>query len=132
MQLERVRGDLHRAGHVAAVAHGREVALEVEGLGRGAHDRALLAADDRGDGAEQAGLAAVGLEQGADEEGGRRLAVGAGDADDVEGARGVAVEGGGRGGHGGARVADLDLGHAEVQRALDDERGGTVLHRSGA
>ena len=91
---------------------------------------ALLAADDRRDGAEQAGLAAGGLEQGADEEGGRRLAVGAGDADDVElrawGRRGSAAAAGAMA----ARASrDLDLGHAEVQRALDDERRGAALDR---
>ena len=42
-QLERVRGDLHRAGGVAGVEHLAERALEVDRLGRGALDRARLA-----------------------------------------------------------------------------------------
>ena len=40
-QLERVRGDLHRAGALAAVEHRAEVGLQVDRLGRGALDGPL-------------------------------------------------------------------------------------------
>ena len=79
-QLERVRGDLHRAGPVAAVEHLAERPLQVDRLRRGALHLALDAADHALDGAQQPGLAAVGLQQRPDQERGRRLAVGAGDA----------------------------------------------------
>ena len=42
-QRERVRGDLHRAGAVAAVEHRAEVSLQVDRLGRRARHRPLAA-----------------------------------------------------------------------------------------
>ena len=72
--------------------------------------------------AEQAGRAPARLQQRAHEEGRRRLAVGAGDPDRGQPRGGVAGQRGGGGRHRGAHVVDEDLGHAALQRALDDER----------
>ena len=130
-QLERVRGDLHRAGAVAAVEHLAERALEVDRLGRGADGRPLLAGDHRGHGPEQAGLAPGRLEQRADEERRRGLAVRPRDADYGQPARGVAVEARGGDRHRGADVVDLDLGHAEAERPGDDERRRPARDRVG-
>ena len=121
-QLERVRGDLHRARAVAAVEHRAEVALQVDRLGRRARDRALAPADDRLDRAEQPALLAGGLEQRAHQVGRRRLAVGARDADDAQLARRVAEEARGERRHRRARRGDEHLRHAEPERALDDQR----------
>ena len=122
LELQRVRGDLHRARDVARVEHLAERALEVEGLGRRAHDLVLDAADHRLDRPEQPARQARALEQRAREERRRRLAVGAGDARHAQRRGRVAVEAGGRDGHRGAHVVDHDLGHAEPQRPLHDER----------
>ena len=92
VELERVRGDLHRAGPIAASSISRNVALQVDRLRRRPLDLVLDAADHALDGAEQPGRAAVGLEQRAHQEGRRRLAVRPGDADDRERGRRVAVE----------------------------------------
>ena len=74
------------------VEHLAERALEVDRLRRRAHDRPLLAADDRLDRAEQPARRARALEQRAGEERGRGLAVGAGDPGDAQRRRRIAVE----------------------------------------
>ena len=130
-QLERVRGDLHHAGAVTAVEHLAERALEVDRLRSRAHGRPLLARDHGGHGAEQAGLAPGRLQQRADEERRGGLAVGPRDSHYGQAARGVPVEAGGGDRHRRADVLDLHLGHAEAERARDDERGGSALDRVG-
>jgi hypothetical protein len=125
-QGERVRGDLHDHGAVAAVEHLRERPLQVNRLRGRAHGIAPLPRDDRADGPEQPGGQATGLEQRADEEGGRGLAVRAGDPDGPQRGGRVAVEPRGGRRHRRADVADDDLGHPEAERALHDERGGAA------
>ena len=92
LELQRVRGDLHRARDVARVEHLAERALEVERLGRRPHDRAILPAHDRLDRPEQAAAQARALQQRPREERRRGLAVGAGDAGDPQRRRRIAVE----------------------------------------
>ena len=58
----------------------------------------------------------------ADQKGRRRLAVGAGDPDHGQLGGRVAEEARRERGHRRARVGDQHLGHADVERALDDER----------
>jgi hypothetical protein len=131
-ELERVRGDLHRHGSVAFRQHPREKCLQIDRFRRRPLDRFLRAADDRRDRAEQPGLDPGGLEQLADQERRRRLAVRAGDADDAQRGCRVAVKARGGGAHRGAHVVDHDLGNAEVERALDDQRGGAAGNRVGS
>ena len=83
-ELERVRGDLHRAGLVAAVEHAPEGGLEVDRLGRRPFDLLLHAPHDALDRAEQAALDPGRVEQVPDEERRGGLAVRPGDADDGE------------------------------------------------
>jgi hypothetical protein len=123
-ELEGVAGDLHRARAVATVEHLGERRLQIDRLGRRALGRALVPADPRGDRAEQPGLQPSGLEQRADDEARRGLAVGPGDADDRQPVGRVAVEARGGRRHRRADGGDAHLGHAEAERALDDERGG--------
>ena len=130
-QLERVRGDLHRAGAIAAVEHLAERALEVDRLGRGADGRPLVARDHRGHGPEQAGLAPGRLQQRADEERRRGLAVGPRDTNYGQPGGGVPVEARGGDRHRGADVLDLHLRHAEVERPGDDERRRAAFDRVG-
>ena len=112
VQGERVARDLHDDRVVAGGEHVGEGALQVDRLGRGARHGVLLAADDRGHGAEQAGRRPARLEQRAHEEGRRRLAVGAGDPDRGQPRGRVAGQRGGGGRHRGAHVVDEDLRHA--------------------
>ena len=130
-QLQSVRGDLHRAGALAAIEHRAEVSLQVDRLGGGAGDGTLGPADEGRDGAQQPARASRGLQQRAHEEGGGRLAVGAGYADDVQLGSRVAEEARGDRPHRSARGGDEHLGHAESQRTLDDERGRPRLHGRG-
>ena len=116
-ELERVRGDLHRARAVAGVEHPPEGGLEVDRLGRRALDLLLHPAHHALDRAEQARLAPRRLEQVADQEGGGGLAVRAGDADHLELGGRIAVEAGRRGAHRGAHVVHHHLGHAEARAA---------------
>ena len=83
---------------------------------------ALLASDHGLDGAEQPALHATGLQQLAHEVGAGRLAVGAGHADDPQLGRRLTVEARRQRRHRGPHRRDAQLGHAEAQRALDDER----------
>ena len=131
VQLQRVAGDLHRAGGVAAVGHLGERGLEVDGLRRRAREGPLAARDDALHGPQQRGAAAGALQQLADEERGGRLAARPGDADDVQPGAGIAVEPRGDGRHRGADVVDLHLGHAEPERVVDDQRHGAVGDRLG-
>ena len=101
-----------------------EGVLQVDRLRRGALHLLLEPAHHALDRAQQPAVAARGLEQVADQEGGGGLAVGAGDAHQLELGRGVAVEAGGGRAHGGAHVVDHELRHPEPERALADERRG--------
>ena len=129
VQLERMRGDLHRARAVARVEHLPEGRLQVDRLGRRAHRRAHAAADHGGHAAEQAARPAGGLEQLAHEMRRRRLAAGAGDADHRQLGRRVAVEARRGARHRGAHVVDSNLRHAQAERPLNDQRGGAARHR---
>ena len=117
---------------VAGVEHRAERGLEVDRLRRRAHRGPLLAADDRGHAAEQAARA------------GRRPRAGGAARNVVvvlplvpvmpttwSVGRRVAVEARGGAGHRGAHVVDEHLGHAEAERALDDERGRAARHGVG-
>jgi hypothetical protein len=125
-QLQRVRGDLHRASPIARVQHRAERALQVDRLGRGAHDGTLLAAHDRLHGAQQAAAPAGGLERLADQERRRGLPARAGDPDHLERRGGVAEEALGGVRHGGARVGHHHLGHRQVEAALHDQGRGAA------
>ena len=61
VELKGVRGDLHRAGDIAAVQHLPERPLQIDSLGRGALDRTLDTTDDARHRSEQSRLAAVSL-----------------------------------------------------------------------
>ena len=131
LELGRVRGRLHRAAPVARVQHFAVRALEVDGLGRRADDRAPLAADPHLDRAEQAWTAAGGSEDRVEQERRRRLPVRPRHARDLELARRPAEEDVRRQRHRDARVRDDELRHVQVERALDDERHGAGGDRSG-
>ena len=131
MQLESVRGHLHRTGHVAGVKHLAKRALEVDRLGRGSLHGALGAADHALDRAEQTGLAPVGLEQRSHQEGGGRFAIRPRDTHRLQGVCRVAVERGSGGGHGRADALHPYLRDGQVQWPLDDERHGTPGDRLG-
>ena len=121
---ERVRGDLDRAGPVAAVEHRAEVRLQVDRLGGRPSGSSLDPTDHRLDSPQQAAARArVGrLQQRRQEERRRRLPVRPGHAHDPQlGAR-IAVEADRRRAHRGARGGHQHLGHPEPERALDDER----------
>jgi hypothetical protein len=131
VQLQGVGADLHDARDVATVAHRAERPLQVDRLGRRAHDGLLDAADPRGDGAQQAGPATGGLQQRPGQERGGRLAVGAGDPDHRQRGRRIAGQPGRGRGHRGAHVVDDDLGDRGAQRVVDDERRRAALDRLG-
>ena len=128
-ELERVRGDLHRAGAIPAVEHRAEARVQVDRLGGRALDWTLLAADDRRDRAQQAGLLVRRLQQRAHEERGRRLAVRAGDPDDAQRRARIAVKPACNRPHRRAHGGNQDLGHAEAQWSLHDKRPGAVRDR---
>ena len=134
VQAQRVRGDLHRAGAVAAVDHPAEGLLQLDRLRRRALDLLVHTAHDPLDGAQQPGLDALALEDVADQEGGRGLAVGAGDPGDAQLGGGIAVEADRGVRHRRAGIADLDLDHVrvELERTLDDDGRGTGLDRVAA
>ena len=112
------------------VEHLAERALEVDRLRRRAHDRCSTPPIDRLDRPEQAAAAAGALEQRAHEERGRRLAVGAGDAATGSAAVGSPeARGGDR--HRRTHVLAPHLGHAEPERARDDERRRPARDRVG-
>ena len=128
LELGGVRGGLHRAAPVARVEQLTERALEVDRLGRRARDGAPLAADAHLDRAEQARPAAGRGEDRVEEERRGRLAVRAGDAGDLELARRPAEERVGGERHAPARASgDDELGHGEVERALDEQRDRPAL-----
>ena len=124
-----MRRGLHRARAVAGVEHLAEQTLQVDRLGRRPHDAAPLAADARLDRPEQARAPPGGGEDREQEEARRRLPARAGDADHLELPGRLAEEHVRRGRHRRARVADDDLRHGQVERALDDERDRSALHR---
>ncbi len=121
-EREGVRGDLHRAGPVAAVGHRPQVGLEVDRLGGGALHLTLAAGDDRLDGAEQPGLGPARFQQAAHQIGRRRLAVGPRHADQFELARRMLVEAVGNDPHRVSHRRDDELRGVEFELALDDER----------
>ena len=127
----RVRRGLHRARAVAGVEHLAEHPLQVDRLGRRPHDTAALAADPRLDRPEQARAPPRGRENREQEEARRRLSARAGDADDLELAGRLAEEDVRRRSHRRTRVADDDLRHGHVERALHDERDRPALDRLG-
>jgi hypothetical protein len=128
-QLESVRRHLHRGRHVAPVNHPPEGVLEVDRLRRRALDLLLHASHHALHGSEQPGLAAGGLEQVADEEGRGGLAVRPCDAHHVQLGRRVVIKARGGGPHRGADVVHHHVRHAQLERALRDERRGPPLHR---
>ena len=131
MKLERVRGDLHRARHIPLADHLPERPLQVDRFGSRPHDLALFAADDGFHRAEQARLPAVGLEQGADEESGRRLPVRTGDADGLQLRGRIAIEARRGRSHRSPDAVHADLGNAETERSLNDERDRSPGNRLG-
>ena len=112
---QRVRGDLHRAGAVAALEHPPEGRLQVDRLGRRPLDLLLDPADHLLDRAQQPALDAGRLEDLAEQEGGRRLAVGAGDPDDPQLRGRVALEARRQRRHRRPRVGDHDLRHRRAR-----------------
>jgi hypothetical protein len=130
-QRERVRGDLHRAGPVAAVDHAAEGGLDVDRLRGRALDLLLDPADHPLHGAEQAGLDSRGLEQVANQECRGGLPVRARDSDHLQLRGGVATEAHRGVGHRRTRVGNDGLGHGhlELQHSLDHQRRGAGLDR---
>ena len=131
LELQRVRGDLHRARDVARVEHLAEEPLQIERLGRRPGQRRFLAAHHGLDRAEQPGSQSRALQQRAGEERRRGLAVGPGDARDPQRGGRVAVEARRGERHRGPHVRHDDLGHAEPQRALDDQGDSPARDRVG-
>src|ERR671911_843448 len=113
----------------AAIHHPPEGVLEVDGLGRRALHLLLHSSHHALHRAEEPRSATGCLEQVADQEGGRGLAVGPGYANHVELGRRVSVEACGGGPHRGADVVHDHVRHAELQRALRDQRRGAAVHR---
>ena len=130
-QFQGMGGDLHHARPIATIDHLAKRALQVDRLRSRANHFVLLPADHRRDGPEQPGPAVVGLEQCAGDERGCGLAVGARDADGLELRGRVAVEASRGRSHRRADAVHVDLRNAEVQRALDDERGRAASDRLG-
>ena len=89
---EGVAGDLHRAGDDALLAHHREEAVQVRGLGGGERRLDVDAVDAGADGADDGGGYAGLLEARLQQPGRRGLALGAGHADHGEVGGGLAVE----------------------------------------
>ena len=120
---QRVRGDLHRAGAVAArrACGGRSPAGRSPPASSAPTSSAappttcftVPSSPHRMPGR---------LEDLADQEGGRRLAVGAGHADHPQPRRRVALEARRQRRHRRPRVGDHDLRHRQLQLALDDQR----------
>ena len=129
MQHRRVRGRLERDAAVARVEHLAKRPLQIDRLGRGAHDRPNLSSDPALDGAEQAGPAARRFQDRVQQVRGGRLAVRAGDTGDLELARRLAEEHVRRGRHRSARGRHHELGNLRLDRPLDDEDDGAVLDR---
>ena len=129
LELERVRRHLHGAGAVAGGDHPPQRRLQVDALGRRPRHRLDGAADPRLDRAQHPGRALGRLQDRLDEVDGGGLAVRAGHADDAQlGAR-IAEERGRRGGHRPPRRVDDELGHVDLEHALDDQRDGSVFDR---
>ena len=126
LQRQGMGGDLHRAGRIP-IEHAPKRPLQVDRLGRRALHLLLDSADDPLHGAQKPGTGPVRLEDVADQEGGGRLPVGAGDAGDAELRRRVVPEAGRDRGHRGAGIGDAHLGHTDVQKPLDHERGGAAF-----
>ena len=117
-----------------ALDHAREEGLQLERLGRRLARREPLLADPILDGADQAGRAAPGAQEGVDEDRRRRLAVRAGDPDHGERARGMAEVGVGQPGERLARGRDEDaagLAAREHVGPVEDHRGGAAAERVG-
>ena len=131
VQGERVRGDLHRAGAVAAVDHPPERLLQVDRLRGRPLNRLLGPRHDPLDGPQQAGLNAGVLEDLTNQERGRRLPVRAGDAEHPQLRRRIAVEADRRVRHRRAGVRDLGLDDPglELEAPLDDHGDRAGLHR---
>ncbi len=116
---EGVAGDLHRAGDDALLAHHREEAVQVGGLGGGQRRLDVDAVDAGADGADDRGGHAGLLEAGLQQAGRRGLALGAGHADHREVGGGLAVE-----------VGRHPTEHRP--RLLDDQHGGAGREPGGA
>jgi len=126
---ERVAGDLHDHRGDLLLDRGGQDALQVGGLGGGAHARHDGVAEAGLDGADQAGDLAGRAQAGLDQVGGRGLARGAGDADHPQPGRRVAVDRGGGRAEDGARIIDHERG-----KVAGRERTGRVGqdgHRAG-
>jgi hypothetical protein len=127
--LRPVGRSLDRRAPVARADHLPEEPLEVDRLGRREGRGSLLAADDPAHGAHEPGHAPRVFEHGVEQERRRRLAVRPRDACDLELARRLAEEGVRGDGHRCACVRDDELGHDDVELALDDERDRALLER---
>ena len=129
-QSQRMRGDLHRAGAVAALDHAAKGRLQVDCLGRRALDLLLDAADHALHRSQQAGLDRGALEDLTDEERGRRLPVRARDPDHAQLRGRVVVETDRRVRHRRPAVGDHGLHDPglELEPALDRDRDRTRLN----
>ena len=107
--VDTMGADLHHGLFAAGVAHLREHAENVEGLGGGLVRRDGAGAEVVVDRADETD-ALLAAEQVLDQVGDGGLAVGSGDADDLEVAVGELVETAGDAGERGAGVGDLDEG----------------------
>ena len=114
---------------VAGVEHLAEQPLEVDRLGRRERRGRRSPPTSPLDRPEEAGLATRGIEDRVQQERGRRLPVRARDARDLELLRRLAEEDVGRDRHRLAHGRHDELRHVELERSLDDERGGAALDR---
>ena len=130
-QLERVRGDLHRAGDVAGVEHLAERALEVDRLGvvRSIARRSPPTIEATVPSRPLCIPAASSIARVSQAV--VVLPLVPGDADDPQLPRRLAVEARGGLRHRRAHVLDLHLRHAEPERPADDERRRATLDRVG-
>jgi hypothetical protein len=125
-ELGGVRRGLHRAAPVARFEHLAKGALEVDRLGRGAGDRAPLAAQAHLDRPQQPRAAAGGGQDRVEEKGGGRLPIRPGNGGDVELPGRMPEKGVGREGHRSPHVLDDELGNGQVELMLHEERGGAT------
>ena len=131
VECRRVGRRLHRDRPVARVEHLPEEPLEVDRLRRRSLDAATLAADAGLDRPDQARPSTGGGEDRIEQKRRRRLSVRAGDPGHPQFRRRTFEELVGDLRHRGARRRHHDLGHAEAEGPLHDERDRAPLHGLG-
>ena len=122
-------GNLHDHGVHAFVDHRTQVALQIDGVGRGVVGGDALLADHVAGGTDQAHLHARRLQDGLDHVGGGGLALGAGHADKAHLVRRMAVERRRHAGHRSTDAGHLHLGDVHVHKVIHHQRHAAVGDR---